>query len=300
MKKVTAKFGFLALAGALAFTSCDKKEYIQTENNTNTNNNNNSSLTSVYDRTINYSVVVTAQQESDFRSPAGVDGAIVTISTDGANVAVTTDASGIASFQGIKAGLVSVSVRKDNWTTANYIVDLTSGNVTGSGDIDNHTERSAATMVQLLQKANLGTSTLTGKLEIEEVATNSSTENMPTNLATLTARVDFNNFSTNGASGGLGYNHSGYGQIVQFYYEGLMATRNFSISGAAYSVTLPASAYGLAVEVYTNPFRHNYTDFSGTEIRTYNSGFNTNPILIWSNDSYTGHTYVRDLFYQAI
>lgn len=301
MKKTTSKLGFFALAGTLAFTACDKKEFIYTDNNTNNNTNNNSDLTAVYDRTVNYSVIVTGQEESNFRSPAGMDGATVVVSVDGANVSVTTDASGIASFQGLKAGLVSVSVSKDGWTSANYIVDLTNSNVTGSGDIDNHSERSAATMVTLLQTANLGTSTLTGKLEIEDDQTNGDSESMPTSLATLTARVDFNNHSSNGSSNGLGGSHTGYGQIVQFYYEGLMGTRNFSIDGDAYSVTLPASAYGLPVEVYVNPFKHDNEDFGGNiNEETFNVGFaGGNPTTIWANDSYTGETYITDLYYQV-
>jgi len=300
MKKLASKIGFLALASAVVFTSCDKKEFIYTETNNSTNNNNNSNLDAVYDRTINYSIVVTAQKESDFRSPAGVDGATVTVSVDGANETVTTGADGIATFDGIKAGLVAVSVSKADWTTANFIVDLTNGNVTGNGDIDNHSERSAATLVTLLQTKNLGTSTLAGTLEIEDDQNgNVDSESMPSGLATLTARVNFNNYNTNGSSGGLGASHSGYGKVVEFYYEGLMGTRNFSISGDSYSVTLPASAYGLPVEVYSNPFMHDNEDFGGSvTTETFNhGGGNPNPVMIWGNDSHTGETYIRDLFY---
>lgn len=301
MKNLASKIGFLALAGAVVFTSCDKKEFIYTETNNNTNNNNNSNLDAVYDRTVNYSIVVTAQKESDFRSPAGVEGASVTVSVDGANETVTTGADGIATFDGIKAGLVAVSVSKADWTTANFVVDLTSGNVTGNGDIDNHSERSAATLVTLLQTKNLGTSTLAGTLEIEDDQNgNVESESLPAGIATLTARVNFNNYNTNGSSGGLGASHSGYGRVVEFYYEGLMGTRNFGIGGSdSYSVTLPASAYGLPVEVYSNPFMHDNEDFTGeTTVETFNNGGgNPNPVMIWGNDSYTGETYIRDLFY---
>jgi len=297
MKKFTSKIGFLALASAVVFASCDKKEYIYTETSNSTNNNNNSDLDAVYDRTVNYSVVVTGQKESDFRSPSGVDGAVVVASVDGSNVSVTTDASGIATFSGIKPGVISVSVTKADWTTVNMIVDLTGTGVNGTGgDIDNHTERSAATLVTLLQVKNLGTSTLSGELDMESDFTDSDTDGLIP-AASLTARVDFEG----SAASTLGATHSGYGKILQFYYEGFMGTTNFNISGASYSVTLPASAYGLPVEVVANPFKATVDEGVDDVLRTMNVAGDmagqTNPVTIWSGDSETGEVYIRDLFY---
>lgn len=302
MKQLTSKFGFLALATTMVFASCDKKEMIITSTANDSLNTNNSDLDAVYDRTVNYSVVVTAQMESDFRSPSGVTGATVVASVDGSNVSVTTDASGIATFAGIKAGLVSVSVTKADWTTANFIVDLTSSSVNGTGgDIDNHSERSAATLVTLLQTANLGTSTLKGDLDIERNQNgNTQPESVNSGTANLTARVNFNNYDGNGSSqSGVGASHSGYGRIMDFYYEGLMGTSNFALSGDSYSVTLPASAYGLSVDVLSNPFKEDNVDFGGvTTNETFNNGGGgSSATTVWSGTSYTGQTYIVDLFF---
>lgn len=302
MKQLTSKLGFLALATTLVFASCGKKEMIITSTANDSLNTNNSNLDAVYDRTVNYSVAVTAQKESDFRSPMGVDAATVVVSVDGSNVSVTTGADGIATFSGIKAGLVSVSVTKADWTSASYIVDLTNSNVNGTGgDIDNHSERSAATLVTLLKTANLGTSTLTGDLEIERNQNgNTQSETMASGKASLTARVNFNNYDGNGSSqSGVGFSHTGYGQVLDFYYEGLMGTANFPISGDTYSVTMPASAYGLDIIVNSNPFKENNVDFGGvTTNETFNIGGSASPVTIWNGTSYTGQTYIVDLFYQ--
>ncbi|MCH2045617.1 MAG: hypothetical protein MK212_15990 [Saprospiraceae bacterium] len=299
MKKITSKLGLLALAGTLAFTSCTKKELVQTETINSTDNNNNSNLTAVYDRTVNYSVLVTAQGESAFRSAEGVSEATVAVAVDGAVVTVTTGADGIATFSGIKPGAVTVSVTKAGWATVNYVVDLNDG--LNSDDIDNHSERSAATMVTMMPTSGLGTSTFTGKLEIENNQNgNTDSETMPTGLATLTARVNFQDFDSNGNNNQ--YAHSGYGQVTNFYVEGLRGITNAAIDGDSYSITLPATAYGLPVEVFANPFRATNTDGTGTaETVTFNSDFafngSTTPVLLWNGNSHTGMTYVVDLFY---
>lgn len=299
MKSFTSKIGFLALASVVVFASCDKTEHVYTETSSSTTNNSNSDLDAVYDRTVNYSVVVTGQKESDFRSPSGVDGAVVVVSVDGSNVSVTTGADGIATFSGIKAGLASVSISKADWTSASLIVDLTGTGVNGTGgDIDNHTERSAATLVTLMQIKNLGSSTLSGEIEIEsDQDGNTDSEVLGSSLATLTARVDFEG----GAQFSWGATHTGYGKIVQSYFEGLIGTSNFSIAGSSYSITLPATAYGLPVEVLANPFKLTNEQVGDDELMTFNVGgvFNglVNPTVIWSSDSKSGETYVRDLFY---
>jgi len=297
MKKITSKLGLLALAVTLAFTSCTKKELVTVETQNTTDNNNNSNLTAVYDRTVNYSVLVTAQGESAFRSAEGVADASVAVAVDGAVVTVTTGADGIATFSGVKPGAVSVSVSKAGWATVNYVVDLNDG--LSSDDIDNHSERSAATMVTMMPTSGLGTSTMTGSLEIENNQNgNTDYEDMPSGLATLTARVNFEDFDANGNNGQ--FSHSGYGDVTQYYVEGLRGITNFSIEGNEYSVTLPATAYGLPVEVYANPFRTTNTDGTGTtttELFSVDFAFSGTPQLVWTGNSHTGMTYVRDLAY---
>jgi hypothetical protein len=134
-----------------------------------------------------------------------------------------------------------------------------------SNDIDNHSERSAATMVTMMPTTGLGTSTFTGKLEIENNQNgNTDSETMPARLATLTARVEFQDFTNVNNSSSGQFNHSGYGQVTEYYVEGLAGITNFAIDGDSYSVTLPATAYGLPVKVYSNPFRTTNTDGTGT------------------------------------
>ena len=297
MKKITSKLGLVALAGTLALTSCSKKEYVYADTQENsTQNDNSSDLTAVYDRTVNYSILVTAQGESAFRSTEGVEGAAVAIAVDGSVVeTVTTGADGIATFGGLKPGAVTASITKAGWATVNLVVDLNDG--LSSPDIDNHSERSAATLVTMLPVTGLGTSTLRGELEIENNQNNSDPESMPTGLATLTARVNFNDFD--GSNGNNGpYAHSGYGDVTQFYVEGLRGIANFSIDGSDYSITLPATAYGLPVEVYANRFNYTNTD-SGSNIstETFSIGGTGNPETVWAGDSHTGMTYVVNLSY---
>ena len=298
------KVGFLALAGLLTFSACKKKENLFTETNTLNQTSTSSGLTAVYNRTINYTVLVTNQREGNFRSAEGVAGATVAVAVDGEVKTATTDANGQAVFTGLKYGSAAVSVSAAGHTAAHYIVDFTAG--VGAGQVDNHTQRTASTLVKLLPVANLGTAVLRGKLEAERDATSTDAELLPDDAgAALVARVDFNNFDATGSQGGLGFNHNGAGRITERYYEGIRGTQTFPLNNNGsrnYSITIPATAYGLSIEVYANPFIGNFVESASiTRTVTYNaSGVafgEFSPIQIFSKTVYPGGVYLRDITY---
>lgn len=300
--KYIQKVGLFAVAGLLAFSAC-KKENTFEENNTINRTTDSSQLNAVYNRTVNYTVLVTNQREGSFRSAEGVAGATVAVSVDGTVQTATTDANGQAVFTGLKYGSAGVTVSAPSHTAAHYIVDFTSG---VDEDVDNHTQRTASTLVRLLPVADLGTATLRGRVEVERDATQADLEALPENATSFTARVNFFNFDGNGSSTGAGGSHNGAGRITEFYYEGVRGTQNFPIPTAAgsrdYSITLPATAYGLSVQVWANPYIGTYTPNVGDpETRTFNlantNNNQTSPRQLFSGTAYPGAVYVRNAVY---
>ena len=303
MKNLKA-LGLLAVAGVLTMTACRKREYIYTNNDTRFN----SELEAVYDRTVNYAVQVTSQRESGFRGATAVAGATVAVSVGGEIRTATTDASGLAVFSGLRAGSAAVTVSAGSHTTAHYIVNLNATPVTAGGNVDTHSERSAATMVRLLPVSGLGTSTLRGRLEAQRDLTAPGLETVPDDVnASLVARVNFNNFDNNGSGGNIGFSHSGDGSIEDFYYEGLMGTTSQALnsnSSRTYSMTLPATAYGIGVEVLANPYTGNLVlNATDTEPRIFvanNAGTSASPATIWNGTSYTGEVYITNITYNSL
>jgi hypothetical protein len=144
-------------------------------------------------------------------------------------------------------------------------------------------------------------------LEAERDLTSTGLETVPDDAgATLIARVNFNNFNNGPSanSGSLGFTHSGDGRVVQFYYEGLAGTTSQALNNNAsrtYTMTMPATAYGLFVEVYANPYVANLVvNSSTTESRTFSTNGTSNPASVWSGNAYTGAVYVRNLTYNAL
>lgn len=330
MKKLTSKLGLLALAGAIAFgsTSC-KKEFINTDTtsttsantNTNTSTNQNWQGNAVYNRTVDYSVIVTAQTAGAFRSPQGVSGATVTLAVGGEIMAETTDANGVAKFSGLTYGIASATVSASGHASAHFTANLEDSNE----DIDNHTNRTASSIVTLVPVTGLGTATVMGKLEVENIEDN-STGNTPiddinplvsTMGATLTATVDFNSAGNGvGNSGSSWVVHAGLGTASNFYMEGIRASETTALVSTVgtvnsddkeytYSYTIPATAYGLDVDLWANDFTGPFTTINDaipgpgtTSTTTYantytaNSGTNT-----WSNTAHPGEVFVWNIMY---
>lgn len=300
------RLGLFAVAGTLVLSACNKKEFLDETTLTENQTEASSQLNAVYNRTVNYTVVVTNQRESNFRSAEGVAGATVAISVDGTVQTATTDANGQAAFTGLRYGAAAVTVSAPNHTTANFVVDFTAG---VDEDVDNHTQRTASTMVTLLPTAGLGEATLTGQLASDRDFTNTGYEVLPDDAgASLFARVNFNNFDANGNSGSIGHNHGGSGRVTDFYYEGLRAATTQQLNDNAsrrYSMTLPATAYGLNIQVWSNPYVGTLINFAGdaepNTTFTQNGSAGTNGVnVLFTGDVFAGETYVRDLFYDAL
>lgn len=299
------KLGLFAVAGTLVLSACNKKEFIDTTNETRTDNDTESYLSAVYNRTVNYTVVVASQKESSFRSENGVAGATVAVAVDGEVKTATTDASGQATFTGLKYGSATVTVSAGGHTTANFVVDFTQG---VGNNVDNHSQRSASTLVKLLPTANLGTATLTGVLDSrrDDQAPANEFQVVPDDAgASLFARVSFQNYDGgNSGNSDLAANHGGAGRITDFYYEGLRAATTQALnnnSGRRFTMTLPATAYGLAIQVWAAPFTATFTDgagdtFPNSKFRV--SGGDANGVFsVFNGTAYTGETYIRNLRY---
>ncbi|MCP4439471.1 MAG: hypothetical protein GY810_11065 [Aureispira sp.] len=331
MKKLTSKLGLFALAGALAFgsTSC-KKELVTTETTTSTNTNTTSqdywSGDAVYNRTVDYSVVVTAQADGSFRSPQGVSGATVAVAVAGEVATATTDANGVAAFSGLTYGIASVSVSASGHASAHFTADLQDSNAGDNTHIDNHTNRTASTIVTMIPTSGLGTATVMGTLEMENLINNGANsyknnEKTAPVTAKITGKVDFSSGSM-GAANTNGYLvHSGVGNVSELYVEGIKAAQTYDVTTVVgsssndgdedhtYTFTVPATAYGLTVELVANDFtavrsvkEDDFTTTTSTtddriRVTDYNHTYSVNNNT-WSMSTYPGETYVWDLIYK--
>lgn len=327
MKKLTSKLGLLALAGAIAFgsTSC-KKEFINsdttetTSTSTNTSTNQNWSGNAVYNRTVDYSVIVTSQTAGAFRSPQGVSGATVTLAVGGEIMAETTDANGVAKFSGLTYGIAAATVSASGHASVHFTANLEDSN----DDIDNHTNRTASSIVTLVPVSGLGTATVKGKLEVDDKDDNSTGSTPLDDIsplvasmgATLTATVDFNSAGNGvGNSGSSWVVHAGLGTASNFYMEGIRAsettplvstvgTVNSDDKEYTYSYTIPATAYGLDVELWANDFTGTFTTINDavpgpgtTSTNTYSYTFSKTGNMSTSFTAHPGEVFVWDIIY---
>ncbi len=202
-------------------------------------------------RAINYSVLVATQSETNYKSSTGVTSAVVSLAVGDSVISVTTDASGLAAFNNLRGGTVAVSVSLTGHSTANFIVDLTS-----TSDIDSDDTRYAATMVVLMPVSNLGVAYIKGHVSAELDNTNFALENAPAGTK-LVAQINYNTESIINPSTDGYVNHSGDGEILSFYYEGIQGTTTASIdNNGDYSIIVPANSYGFDITVYPNDFEY--------------------------------------------
>jgi uncharacterized protein YcfL len=214
-------------------------------------------------RTVDYTVLVVAGENTSTSSEylksastaAAAEGATVSVSVGGKVRTVTTDVSGQATFTGLTAGIAAVTVALDEHTTCNYIVELYH---LDSAAYDNEGKRIASTKVVLFSTNPANMITVSGVVNVQSNIT-----------------VTFDNWSTYNSSytESPEYEAAPAGTVVTatisqselYYYVTMVeggAVQNVTYEGAgftattdgsgAYSVSVPATADGLGIDIYAN------------------------------------------------
>jgi hypothetical protein len=185
----------------------------------------------------------------------GLSGAVVSISQYGVIQTKTTDETGIVTFDNLRIGSISVSIKKDNYTAVNYIAELIPQGCTDS--IYNYTNvrRQCATIVPIFSLTD-NLSKISGKITVESDLTNLAPENAE-NVEVI-ANIDVTDpYFTEKF---LEYNTGDFltGRISQIAYDNII-TRAISDANGNYTINVPSAPNGLPIKISVSEFALNQT-----------------------------------------
>ncbi len=244
---MTTKTGFLFFIFFVLNVSCTKENVPEPVVVSNVDN--------IQGKTVRYTVLVVPSGYSSIKSTDAIDSTYVSIVMNDSIYSKVADINGLATFDNLAAGVTAVSIKRENYTTANYIVDLKSKTDT---DYDSQNLRNAATMVVLFPLVGAGTATISGRTFADLDLTNVGLEIAPANLQ-ISSIIESNQL--------INYvNHSGDGEILSLSYSPIVK-QAVTNSGSDYSITVPATGSGLKIIVKANDFQYNQTIGVGTLLR---------------------------------
>ncbi len=171
----------------------------------------------------------------------GLSGVTVTTTQLGVVTSVTTDSTGVAVFPDMRLGKVAVALSAPNHTSASYTAELTPPPANPAASAQDIT-RNAATRVPLFPLTGSGTTTVSGVITYEADLTNGSPEAAPGVGISGAIVTDANFLKTYINTPGVDTT----GNVLTITYSNAIASATTSATGA-YSLTLPATANGLAV-----------------------------------------------------
>ena len=207
---------------------------------------------------IHYSVnVVSVGNAAKSIGSTNATGATVSAIQNGGVLTVTTGADGIAVFDNMRIGNVTVNVQLAGHSAVDFIADLTpANNITGPGQDLSQTTRLAATLIPMFPTSGATMATVNGKVTYESNLTNNTRE-FPTSAVVICA-IDvtsplFTDFTT--PTGGT-INQDQAGRIINIVYS------DFSSNGVAdasgnYSLQVPATATGLPIKLAVSDYTTN-------------------------------------------
>ncbi len=259
------KFVFVLIAFALTacyFTSCKKDKFTE-EDAINLQATIDANYARLQDSllkvggVIHYSVnVVSVGNAANGKSigSTNASGATVSALQNGKVLTVTTGADGIAVFDNMRIGNVTVNVQLAGHSTVDIIADLTPAFPTGQ-DASTLT-RLASTIAPMFPTSGATMATINGKVTYESDLTNNTRE-FPTSVV-VNCAIDvtsplFTDFTT--PTGGT-INQDQAGRIIKIVYS------DFSSNGAVdangnYSLQVPGTATGLPIKLEVSDYATN-------------------------------------------
>ncbi len=235
---------------------------------------------SVGGRILRYTIMVVMGENSSLKSSTANDSVYVSLVVNDSIFVKTANDNGMVYFNNIAAGNTAVTIRKENYTTANYIVDLS---IDDSISVDSKYLRNASSMVALFPTSGSQMGTITGRALADLDLTQAGLE---TSLSTLivssvVSSAQFPDY----------INHEGSGKIIQISYQNILNSVKTETNGD-YLISVPASAKGLDIVIRANDFSFEQQIAAGvTQRKVYTLQADTIQIV-------SGATRIHDLIYQ--
>ncbi len=239
-----------------------------------------SSSDSVGGRILRYTIMVVMGENSSLKSTTANDSVYVSLVVNDSIFVKTANDDGMVYFDNIAAGNTAVIIRKENYTTANYIVDLS---IDDSISVDSKYLRNASSMVALFPTSGSQMGTITGRALANLDLTQAGLETALSTIivSSVVSSAQFPDY----------INHEGSGKIIQISYQNILNTAKTDANGD-YLISVPASAKGLDIVIRANDFSFDkQIAASVTQRKVYTLQADTIQIV-------SGATRIHDLIYQ--
>ncbi len=248
---------------------------------------------------ITYSVNVVDAGDAGFSGKSGkggsLNGASVTVSQYGQVLTQTTDATGIVVFNDLRIGNASVSITATDYTSVNFVADLTP--LTDPNyQASSYTVREAATLVPVFPITGSSLTTISGKVTLETNLTNNTPEDA--SGLTVVASVDMaRDVNLNGVpdfSEKFLQGNGKAGQVISISYSNFANRVTTGADGTYSGLEIPTCANGIPVKVELEDYATDQTLYLNqlggqsvtgsqairTIFSTYYDGVNDNPTAI--------------------
>jgi len=248
---------------------------------------------------ITYSVNVVDAGDAGFSGKSGkggsLNGASVTVSQYGQVLTQTTDATGIVVFNDLRIGNASVSITATDYTSVNFVADLTP--LTDPNyQASSYTVREAATLVPVFPVTGSSLTTISGKVTLETNLTNNTPEDA--SGLTVVASVDMaRDVNLNGVpdfSEKFLQGNGKAGQVISISYSNFADRATTGADGTYSGLEIPTCANGVPVKVEVEDYASDQTLYLNqlggqsvtgsqairTIFSTYYDGVTANPTTI--------------------
>ena len=273
MRKLLFSIITVSLIAVIIISSCSKDEFTEADalealNELNEEQNHLDSLANINEAirdslnhaggVIQYSISVVDATDAGFtKSSKGLDSCEVTVNQYGVAVTVTTN-NGIAVFNDLRIGAVSVNIQETGYTGVDFIAELAPIKDTiividtCCGTIDYYNiHRCAATMVPIFNVSQPSASTIEGQLSYESDLTNNTPEYMANAEVIASIDVDHNDFRLNYLDPVNNANYTG--EIIEIAYSSIVF-RTQSDAEGNYFLDVPSTADGLQIRINVSEY----------------------------------------------
>ena len=213
---------------------------------------------------ITYSVNVVDAGDAGFSGKSGkggsLSGATVTVSQYGQAITKTSDATGIIVFNDLRIGNASVSITATDFTSVNFIADLTPL-YDPNYQILSYSVREAATLVPVFPVTGSSLTTISGKVTLETNLTNNTPEDASglTVVASVDMDKDSNSDGTTDFAERFLKGNNDAGQIISISFSNFVNRVTTGTDGIYSGLEFPSCANGIPVKVEVEDHATNQT-----------------------------------------
>lgn len=213
---------------------------------------------------ITYSVNVVNAGDAGFSGKSGkggsLSGATITVSQYGQAITKTSDVTGIVVFNDLRIGNASVSITATDFTSVNFIADLTPL-YDPNFQITSYSIREAATLVPVFPLTGSSLTTISGKVTLETDLTNNTPEDASdlAVVASVDMDKDSNSDGTTDFAERFLKGNSDAGQIISISYSNFVNRVTTGTDGLYSGLEFPSCANGIPVKIAVEDYATNQT-----------------------------------------